>query len=99
MTLAELDRYFKAKKNAIEREEKKQASYDYILADLIGRSIARIYNSSNKMPSIEDVYPSLFSKDEIQKSKVQRNKERFAAALQQFANTHNKNIEEVAKIK
>ena len=33
-------------------EERKKASFDYILADLVGRSISRVYNSANKYPPI-----------------------------------------------
>lgn len=91
MTLAELERYFKSRARVIKAEERKQASYDYILADLIGRSVARAFNSSNKMPTIHDAYPSLFSDEEVRERRAELNRQRFLAGLQQFAQTHNNN--------
>ncbi len=96
MTLAELDRYFKSRQRQIKAEQRNKASFDYILADLIGRSMARLYSSSAKMPSIADAYPSLFSNEE---TRVANNQQRFMAGLQQFAQSYNKTFEEVAKDK
>lgn len=89
MTLAELGRYFKSRKRIQEAQERKQASFDYILADAIGRSMARLYNKSNKYPPIEEIYSSLFDADEI---RAERDRKRFVAGLQQYANSHNKNF-------
>lgn len=92
MTFAELDRFFQSRR----RVEQKKASFDYILADLIGRSVSRIYNSSNKMPPINEAYPKLFDNEEI-KEKAQINKDEISAIrFKQFAQFHNKNFEEVA---
>lgn len=99
MSLKELERYFKSRARVLKAEERKKATYDYILADLIGRSVSRIYNSSNKMPPLHDAYPSLFSEEEIKKSKAERDRQRFMAGLQQFAQSYNKEFEEVAKNK
>lgn len=60
MTIAELERAIDSKKRVQKQQAQEKANYDYILADLIGRSISRIYNSSNKMPDISAVYPTLF---------------------------------------
>lgn len=92
MTLAEVGRYFESRARVLKTQERKQASFDYILADLIGRSVARVYNSSNKMPNIYEAYPSLFSEGEIKKSKAKRDRERFMAGLQQFAQSYNKDF-------
>lgn len=92
MTLAELDRSFRSKQRQIKLQEKKQASFDYVLADLIGRSIARVYNSSNKYPSIYDAYPSIYTEDEIKATQSHRDRQRFIAGLQQFAQTHNMEV-------
>ena len=89
MTLAELERSFKSKQRQIKAQEQKQASFDYMLADLIGRSVARIYNSSNKYPTIETVYTNVFTEEDRKAAQTQRNKQRFIAGLQQFAQTHN----------
>ena len=96
MTLVEVERYFKSRARVMKAEERKKASFDYILADLVGRSISRVYNSSNKLPTIYDAYPSLFSEGEIKESKAKRDRERFMAGLQQFAESYNKDFEEVA---
>lgn len=97
MTFAELERYFKSRKRVIEIQEKKQASFDYVLADLIGRSIARIYNSSNKMPSISEAYPSLFNSDEMQEQAQARKDELSAMRFKQFAQSYNSRFKEVSK--
>ena len=90
MTLAELNRCLLSKRRAIENEERKRATYDYILADLIGRSVARVYSSSAKMPELAQAYPGLF--------KEQRD-ELSALRFKQFAESFNKRFEEVRKQK
>ena len=89
MTIAELKRAIEAKKRSQKREAEEKASYDYILADLIGRSIARIYNSSAKMPGIATVYPSLFNSAELEEQRAAKQAELSAARFKQFANFHN----------
>ena len=96
MTLAEVERYFKSRARVIKAQERKQASFDYILADLIGKSVGRVFNKANKMPFIYEVYPNLFDEEEIKKTKAQRDRERFIAGLQQFAQSYNKDFQEVA---
>lgn len=96
MTLAELERYFKSRARVMKAEERKKASFDYILADLVGRSVSRVYNSSNKLPTINEAYPSLFSESEVKESKAKRDRQRFIAGLQQFAQSYNKDFQEVA---
>lgn len=99
MTYAELERYAASRKRVEEAQERKQASFDYILADLIGRSISRVYNSSNKMPAISEAYPGLFNaaaeQEEIQKRKDELSALRFI----QFAKSFNDKFtnEEVGK--
>lgn len=94
MTLAELDRYFKSKERQQKAAEQQKASFDYILANLIGLSVARAYNSQNKMPTMAEAYPSLFDSKAAQAAKE---KQRFINGLTQFAKLHNKQFEEVAK--
>ena len=93
MSLAELGRYFKSRRRIEEIEQQQRASFDYILADLIGRSNARLYSSSAKYPAITDIYPSLFDKEQIRASKAENDRQRFIAGLQQYATTHNNSIE------
>lgn len=87
MTLAELERAFKSKERVAKIEQQKQASFDYILADLVGRSVARLYNSSNKLPAIEEAYPSLFNAKEMAQN---RKTQLSVLRLRQFAQNHNK---------
>lgn len=99
MTLAELERFFKSKKRVLEAQERKKASFDYIQADLIGRSIARVYNSKNKFPAIEKAYPSLFDSEDIKQVRLKQNQQKFIDGLKQFAHSRNKEIEEGGKTK
>lgn len=90
MTFAELERAFRSKERLARIEQQKQASFDYILADLVGRSIARLYNSSNKLPPIEQVYTNLFDEEAIKANKAKLQRQRFMAGLQQYAQNLNK---------
>lgn len=89
MTFAELDRALSSKKRVIRTEAKEKASYDYILADLIGRSISRIYSSSNKLPEIAEMYPALFDNEEIAQKKQEKKMELSALRFKQFADSYN----------
>ena len=76
-----------------------KATFDYNLADLIGRSVSRIYNSSNHMPDISEVYPTLFDSEQVQRSKQEKKAELSALRFKQFAESFNKTfIEEGKKI-
>lgn len=44
--------------------KKEQAQFDYILADLIGASMARVLSKDVRFPAIEDVYPHLFKQED-----------------------------------
>lgn len=90
MTLAELEREIESKKRMYHQQAKEKASYDYILADLIGRSISRIHSSSNKMPSIAEVYPSLFVAEEIEEQQRAWEMEQSTIRFKQFAEAFNK---------
>lgn len=97
MTIAELERAIKSKQRQLKLKAQEQATYDYILAELIGRSVARIYNSSNKMPEIAAIYPNLFDSAEIEERKAQKKAELSALRFKQFANSYNQRFKEVAK--
>jgi hypothetical protein len=92
MTFAELERYFSSRQRVIAIEEQKRASFDYILADLIGRSVSRLYSSANKMPPIQEAYPSLFDSDEVAEKVQQRKNELSVLRFKHFAQSHNKKI-------
>lgn len=99
MTIAELERAFESKKRVLEREEQKQAKqkamYDYIHAELVGRSIARCFSKNNKYPAIYEAYPTLFDSKEFEEKRETTEALRFAAELRQFANFHNSKLQEV----
>ena len=99
MTIAELERAFASKNRLIKQQAQEKATYDYILADLIGRSVARLYNSSNRMPDISDAYPTLFDSQEIQAKKQEQKDKLSALRFKQFAQSFNQNFKskEVAK--
>lgn len=93
MTIGELERLAASKQRVAKAEAQERASYDYILANLIGRSVARIYSSSATMPDISTVYPSLFDSEEIQAQKAQKQAELSALRFRQFANAFNNRFE------
>lgn len=88
MTVAEVSRW---EEGAIWRLKSK-AQFDYVLADLIGISSARMMSDDVKYPSLEDAYPNLFEQtpDEIMEQKKEeeiatQNLNRFM----EFAMKHN----------
>lgn len=97
MTLAELQRAIESKKRVMKRQAQEKASFDYALAELIGRSVARIYSESSTFPDIAEVYPTLFDTAEIEEKKAQRRAELSALRFRQFATSYNKNFKEEAK--
>lgn len=96
MTLAELERAIESKHRIEKQRLQEKASFDYILADLIGYSIARTQHSANKMPEIGAVYPSLFDTQEIEEKKALKKAELSAARFKQFANAHNEKFNKEA---
>lgn len=95
MTIAELQRAVESKKRLLEREAKERATFDYLLADMIGRSVARIYNSSNKMPTIAEVYPALFDSEELEAKRQEKIDELSVLRFKQFTQSYNKKFKEV----
>lgn len=97
MTVAEIERAVASKQRLQKLQAQEQASHNYILADLIGKSVARIYGSSNKMPSIAEAYPSLFDTTELEERRQEKAMELSVARFRQFAQHHNKKYEEVGQ--
>ena len=98
-TLAELTRLIESKKRIQKREYQERAHFDYTLADLVGRSIARIYSSSNKFPDIAEVYPTLFDAEEAQMKRQEKKDELSVLRFKQFTQSFNKRFKEVGKEK
>lgn len=92
MSLAELRRALDSKKRVIKLQAMERASYDYILADLVGRSVGRFFSSSNKFPEVAEAYPSLFNSEQMQEEKAKKQAELSIARFKQFADNHNRNF-------
>lgn len=89
MTIGELQRAFQSKRRVEKLRATEQASFDYILADLVAKSISRIVSSSATMPEIGEVYPTLFDSKEIQEKKQEKKNELSALRFKQFAQSFN----------
>ena len=91
MTIAEVNRFIDSKKRQMKLEAQQKASFDYALADLIGRSIARLHSSSNKMPHISEVYPNLFDNEEVEEQIQKKKDELSSLRFKQFVASFNAN--------
>ena len=89
MTIAELTRAVESKKRVLKIQQQEKAFYDYTLADLIGKSISRLYSSSAEMPEIGVVYPTLFDSTEIQQAKHSKKDQLSALKFSQVAQALN----------
>lgn len=97
MSFAEVDRAVRSRNRVKEQQERERAAAHYILADLIGRSVSRVYNSANKMPPISEVYPTLFTSEEEQEAIQAKRDELSALRFKMFAQSYNAKNKEVAK--
>lgn len=97
MTLAEAIRAIESKKRIQKLEAQEKASFDYILADLIGRSIARIQSSANHMPQITEAYPTLFDSEDLEEKQQEKKDKVSAIRFKQFAQAFNNKFKEVEK--
>jgi hypothetical protein len=89
MTIDELIRAIESKQRIHKREMQEKATFDYMLADLIGRSIGRMYSSSATMPDIDKVYPYLFDDKQVEEAKQQKQDEASALNFKLFAESFN----------
>ena len=94
MTIGEIDRALESKKRVDKIKAQEKASFDYILADLIGRSVGRIYSSSAKLPPIDEVYPTIFDNSELKEQKEAKQAELSALRFKLFAEAHNKKFKD-----
>ena len=89
MTITELTRAVESKKRIEKQKAQEKATFDYILADLVGRSIARVYSSNAKMPELCELYPSLFESQKIEEKKQEKRNEISAFRFKMFAKSFN----------
>jgi regulator of sigma D len=90
MTFAEIERELSSYARVEKFRAQEKASYDYILADLIGRSVARVYSANNTFPEIAEAYPTLFNTKDIEEQKAIKKAELSAIRFKHFAETYNK---------
>ena len=90
MTIAEITRMAKSKQRTTITASKERAMFDYLLADLIGKSVSRIYSNSARMPELYEVYPSLFEQEDIEEKKQEQRATLSALRFKQFAQSYNK---------
>lgn len=93
MTIAELVRKIDSQKRIKKSQQQEKAEFNYMLADLVGRSVARIYSSSAKLPSLSEAYPMLFDSEEAQEERKQQQMQLSVLRFKQYANFHNKKYE------
>jgi hypothetical protein len=98
MTLAEINRQIESYNRVYKLEQQEIATHNYILADLIGRSISRVYSSANHMPEIYEAYPTLFDSKETEEKRAEQKAELSALRFKQFAQAYNKKYKEAAKL-
>lgn len=98
MTIGELNRITNSKLRVKKVRDQEVAIHNYILGDLIGRSMARLHSSSVTYPQIYDVYPSLFDKDEFEQKRQERITEESIQRLKQFAESFKKRKDEGGQI-
>lgn len=89
MTIAELVRLIESLKRREKERLREKAVFDYNLANLIGKSMSRIFNSSNTYPELNEAYPDLFDSEELEKQKQAKRNELSALRFKQFANAFN----------
>lgn len=92
MTLGEIDRYLEAYNRREMKRLKEKAVFDYRLAELVGISAGRYFAKSFSYPELYTVYPSLFSKEEIEEERRKNREEKSINRLIEFVNKHNEEV-------
>ena len=90
MTISEIQRAVNSKLKVKKIEAQEKATFDYTLANLFAKSMARLYSSSARLPEISEVYPTLFDSEAIKQQRQEKLAELSALRFKQFAQAHNK---------
>lgn len=101
MTIAELNRLVESKERRRKFELQQRAFMDYTLADLIGKSVSRVYSNRNKMPELQDAYSYLFDEKDkkiILDARQEHEQELSALNFMKFADSFNKRFKEVKEV-
>jgi hypothetical protein len=96
MTIAEVLRAIESTNRVKKAEATERATLDYILASLITKGVGITLGSKETFPTIEAVYPSLFTDiQEEEKRKMQEQKNNLSALrFLQFAQSYNKKFKD-----
>lgn len=96
MSLAELEHYITSWQRTREIKAQEKASYDYILAMLIGKSVAAHFSNDVQMPTMEEAYSHLFKKQDadINQKKIDAKTELSALRFKQFVKAYNKKFKQ-----
>lgn len=93
MTIGELSRAVRSAQRVRKFEAQQRASFDYTLAQAIGRACGIVFGSiKDQFPDIATVYPTLFDSEEIKQKKQEQKAELSALRFKQFAESFNKNF-------
>jgi hypothetical protein len=99
MTIGELKRAISSKIRVKKIEARERASFDYTLAQTIGRACGMAFGTvKGEFPDIAGIYPTLFDSEEIKRKKQEKQAELSALRFKQFAESFNQKFnKEVAK--
>ena len=100
MTMGEYSRFVQSKRRIQRLKMQERAVMDWQLADLVYRSIVRLYSSSAKMPECSDYYSALFDEQQkkvVEERKKEQKNELSVLRFKQFAESYNKRFKEVQK--
>jgi hypothetical protein len=93
MTIGELSRAAKSYLRMQKARAREKASYDYTLAQTIGRAVGMAFGSyKGEFPDIATVYPTLFDSEEIKRRKQEKQAELSALRFKQFAKAFNQRL-------
>jgi hypothetical protein len=97
MTIGELRRAVRSKLRVRKLEAQQKASFDYTLAQSIGRACGMAFGTvKSEFPDIGSVYPTLFDSEEIKRKKQERQAELSALRFKQFAESFNQKFNKEA---
>lgn len=94
MTFAEIHREVDSRVRVTKLKTQEKATYDYILANLIVKGVARVLGDKSSYPTVEEAYPGVFD-DVIEERRAREAEHKMnlsALRFKQFANSYNKGL-------
>ena len=94
MTIGEVIRAVESKNRVKKAEAQQQASFDYVLANLIAKNISIVLGSKQASPKLEEVYPNLFYDMEDKRQEKIKEQQTNLSTLRflQFAQSYNQRL-------